>query len=235
MKLSKQYQLMLDRKQPTELENKELIKKLLSGDEDAAWSLVVGNCRMVKRVMNNFSENQCNDEMFSEGLYGFHSAVKNLKKDVDIPCLLRYCYKYINGYIEHRLRKINKWEERCIELLESPDGEEMQRNDVIYEDIIRNESKNPHDIVCENDKKRFIIKFLKNIFKENNEEIKLTENHKKIIISLLKNGGVLSVAAKELGVTRQCIYINKDKILYRFNKYLEKNKDIARELEVYSI
>lgn len=89
-------------------ENKELIRRMRSGDKAAREELINGNLRLVLSAIQRFSNrNACPDDMFQVGCIGLIKGIDNFNPDMYDVRLSSYTFAMIIGEIRRYLRDDN--------------------------------------------------------------------------------------------------------------------------------
>jgi DNA-directed RNA polymerase specialized sigma subunit len=220
--LSDGYEKMLEESVVSKENNKELVQKIINGNTECAWELVIKNCRIVSEVLNRNFPHDVDDDAFSDGLWGFYIALTRLNGKYDISkTFYSYVAPYIFCYINRGMGKrkninIKTHQKTTISHYDNRHHYEDDKEIANYEDLIE-DSESLTNTLEERDKILFLTQIIKSFSETLNEKEKIIFN------ALIKHEGNITHAIQDLNCTRQNVCARKYSIVKKFLLYLQNN------------
>lgn len=211
---------------PTPFENQVLIKQILNGETYLRWELVCRNWRYIMFIIQNRYKYPLDEDTFIDGLLGFYEATLHINED-SFPVAKFYEYaakciytKIQRGY-NYRQQQVTidsnskiknniKISQFSLDKLDNPD-----------ESSLKNRLYNPLDLdPCEH----YTVKDTKNLYYTLIQKIltmKMTGKQAQIFLSLVKNGGQLTLTAKECKIAKQRVHFVKSILVEKIQEFLK--------------
>jgi RNA polymerase sporulation-specific sigma factor len=179
-------------------EEKEYLKKMSTGDEDARNILIERNLRLVAHVCKKYNiPNVDNEDLISLGTIGLIKGINTFKMDKDVK-LSTYVARCIENEILMYLRNVKKL---VLETsLNDSIGKDKDDNEITVQDVIEAEGKNIEDEID----LRFKTKKLYNVIS------KMLKGREKEIVTLRfglygKKPQTQKQVAKLIGISRSYV------------------------------
>ena len=194
-------------------EEKELIEKMLLGDEQAKNKLIEHNLRLIVHIIKKYYSNYSDqDDLISIGTIGLIKGINSFRPDKSVR-LATYCSKCIENEILMHFRSAKK---RALDIsMNDPIDTDSEGNPLTLADIIYTEDTIVDDIHDKSNtvKLRKLINEMKN------------EREKKIIILRYGMNGNDPMTQQEvadlLGISRSYVSRIETKVLAMLRKKLE--------------
>ena len=225
------YREMLDREPPTKAENVEFLRLAYEGTEDEKWDLVKRNARIVLWVIGRYFNDYMSNDTFSDGLWGFYTAVTRLKEGATPQEFFGYSHKYIRGYVQQGVIQRNSQLSRFRYVgvremsLDEYDGSSDDRSRLEVENPI---DLSPADVLSEQDTRAYSKAFIDRVCED--PGMRLTDVQKERFALLARHGGNLSSAAREAGVSAEWMRVIKRLVEERMFAVVDSRKELEREL-----
>ena len=126
----------------SEEEEKELVDKMMLGDEQAKNILIERNIRLVIYIAKKFENNNLEmEDIISIGSIGLIKAVNSFKGDKNIK-MATYASKCIENEILMYLRKVSRQKQEIS--IDDPINIDSEGNELTFVDLVTNEDNTPH-------------------------------------------------------------------------------------------
>lgn len=138
------------------LQEKELLEKMMNGDENARKLLIVHNLRLVVYIAKRYDVTQSEmEDLISIGTIGLIKGVNTYKSDKNIK-LVTYASRCIENEILMFLRKKNKSRKEIS--LDEPLNVDYDGNELLLGDIIGTQADLVEKTFEKNENKRILLK-----------------------------------------------------------------------------
>lgn len=153
----------------TQAEEKEAIKRMSEGDEEARNMLIERNLRLVAHVCKKYSNTSVDpDDLLSIGTIGLIKGVNSFKQEKGSK-LSTYASRCIDNEILMYLRSIKKLNSEVY--LNEPIGKDKDDNVITLEEVLENDSKNIEDIIDTKIKIKKLYNRIKAVLKNREQTI----------------------------------------------------------------
>lgn len=191
-------------------EEREMISRLGSGDEEIRRSLIEHNLRLVVYIARKFDNTGVEtDDLISVGAIGLIKAVKTFNADKNIK-LATYASRCIENEILMYLRRIVKLKGEVS--LDEPLNVDWEGNELLLSDVLGTDSDVAYRDIEKNDEKALLLAAIE----------KLSPREKRIMNMRFGFGGEEEKTQKEvadiLGISQSYISRLEKKIVQRLKK-----------------
>ncbi len=229
--LCSEYQRMLDQDPPTKDENRALLKAAYEGTETEKWELVKRNGRIVSWVVGRYFSDYTSNDTFSDGLWGFFTAVTRLKEGCSPQEFFGYSHKYIRGYVQQGVIGRNSQLSRFRYVgvremsLDEYDGTSDDKGKMEVENPL---DVSPLEVLAERDTRDYSKSFIDRVCED--PGMRLTQVQKDRFALLARHGGNLSSAAREAGVSAERMRVIKCLVEKRMFSVIDTKAGLEQEL-----
>lgn len=216
-------------------DNIPLFLKALSGSEDEKWDFVFKNASLISKIIWGDFSSRYNDidACFSDGLFGFYTALSRFKLDPDIPSVnnirkfIRYSRFYIKFYILDNIKKRGSQLSIPATKITSENIEELSMDSELGpQPSIISDTYGSHD-ETNND---CILNIIDKLNENQDPSLHLTEKQNIIIKSLINNNWDLFKASKEINLHSPLIYQHCHLISRKISKYASVDYEFKKTL-----